>query len=407
MISATNNLKTYKTINLSNQTTMKDTRDIAGFNESNTPPSTAPTGNTHLLTIGINAYKNGIPTLNNAVRDAQKFEEIMKKRYGIQHGTALYEEAATLEGIIDAFDQLQKELTNEDNLIIYFSGHGDLVNDNGYWIPTDAKLNKRHTYLSNHDVRDLLKNCNARHVLVIVDACFSGALLNRSIGAEVAARYYQIPSRWVMTSGKNEPVPDGAPGTHSPFAKALLTQLAYFPKPYLSVSELWVNMREGVVFNSEQTPRCEPVIDADHQGGEFYFIDKNAEGMPPMPVDDAGVAAVDAGVSKRLTPTPSTTEEPIESNNNQDNKMTVKELKKKLRTLMTTGSTKAALELLVEKLDEDSSHTDTVYLRMANLYDLENDIAKGIAINVAQQKAQINAALDYIIKNLEEDDLAE
>ncbi len=82
------------------------------------------------------------------------------------------------------------------------------------------------------------------------------------------------------------------------------------------------------------------------------------------------------------------------------------ELKKTLRNLLLEGETKAAYELLLEKLKEDSSHTTTVYLRLADYNGLQKDIAKGIAVNVQQREAQINHALDYIIQNLEADDLA-
>ena len=73
--------------------------------------------------------------------------------------------------------------------------------------------------------------------------------------------------------------------------------------------------------------------------------------------------------------------------------------------MFVSNKIKEAYELLVEKLDEDSSHMTTVYLRLAGLNGLEEEIAKGIATNVQQRKAQIRHALDYIINNLEEEDM--
>lgn len=344
---------------------------------------------THLLCIGINKYSNGIATLNNAVRDAQAFEKVLSDRYGVVHIKSLYEEAATLEGIIKAFDEFKKKMTEADNLIIYFSGHGELVEEQGYWIPIDAVLNKRHTYLPNYEIKNLLKRLKAHHVLVIVDACFSGALLQHDRQLAVT-RYYSIPSRWVMTSGKVELVPDGAPGNHSPFSNSLLTQLRLNPKPHLSVRELWLDMREGVIANSKQTPLCEPVRDANHQGGEYYFLDKNATDLPPIPE----IQKEDLGVSRQLATAATTNETPT------------KTLKNALRKLQVTGKTKEAYELLMEKLNDDSTHMTTVYLRLADYNGLQNDIARGIAMNVPQRNAQINHALDYIIQNLEEEDLA-
>lgn len=355
---------------------------------------TAKPKTTHLLSIGINQYTNGINPLNNAVRDAQAFEKILKDRYGVINCRSLYNESATLEGIIAAFDELKKVITKEDNLIIYFSGHGELVDDQGYWIPIDAVLNKRHTYLANYEIRNLLKILEAHHVLVIVDACFSGALLQQDRQLAVT-RYYAIPSRWVMTSGQIEFVPDGPPGSHSPFAKSLLTQLELNPKSHLSVRELWLNMREGVIANSKQTPLCEPVRDTGHQGGEYFFIDKNAADLPPI----RETKPQELGLSKQLATAAISTKD-------KTTQTPMKELKKALRKFQVESKTKEAYELLMEKLNDDSSHMTTVYLRLADYNGLQNDIVQGIAMNVPQRKAQINHALDYIIQNIEEEDLA-
>jgi len=346
----------------------------------------------HLLSIGINKYGNGIATLNNAVRDAQAFETILKDKYGISNVVSLYDEAATLDNIFNAFDQLKKTITKDDNLIVYFSGHGDLVNNRGYWIPVDAIVDKRRTYLSNHEIKDWLSDLAAHHILVIADSCFSGALLQKGQSMDVT-RYYAIPSRWVMTSGQIEVVPDGFAGYRSPFAKSLLTQLELNPKPYLSMRELWLNMREGIISNSKQTPLCDPVREVNHQGGEYYFIDKAATDLPPIPE----TPKEEIGVLKQLV-TPVTTDKIVI-------KTPMDALKNALRKLQVTGKTKEAYELLMEKLRDDSTHMTTVYLRLADYKGLQNDIARGIAMNVPQRKAQINHALDYIIQNLEEKDL--
>lgn len=366
------------------------------YEKERTKPKT-----THLLCIGINQYTNGISTLNNAVRDAKAFEKILKDKYGVINSLSLYDKDATLGNIIHAFDKLREMITKEDNLIIYFSGHGELVNNQGYWIPSDAVAGKRYTYLYNHEVRDLLSDLKAHHVLVIADACFSGALLQYNRDSAVT-RYYALPSRWVMTSGQMEVVPDGLPGYHSPFAKSLLTQLTYNPKSYLSLTELWSNMREGIVANSGQTPACEPVRNANHQGGEYYFMEKEAIYLPTP--TEIKVAKENL---KEITQVAEVQfiEEATKTNNDQLI-IDMKEFKRALRKLQVSGKTKEAFELLLEKLKDDSTHITTVYLRLADYNGLQNDIVQGIAMNINQRKAQINYALDYIIQNLEEEDLA-
>jgi len=53
----------------------------------------------HLLIIGIDDYQNGITPLNNAVRDAKMFSEILLKQYQFEakNVTTLFNENATLK----------------------------------------------------------------------------------------------------------------------------------------------------------------------------------------------------------------------------------------------------------------------------------------------------------------------
>lgn len=101
----------------------------------------------HLLVIGIDDYADkGIPNLNNAVRDAQRFVEILHTNYQFEPANTitLYNTDATKDSILAVFDRLIHTLGKEDNLILYFSGHGDLIEsiNRGYWIPTEARLEK-------------------------------------------------------------------------------------------------------------------------------------------------------------------------------------------------------------------------------------------------------------------------
>ncbi|NNE25945.1 MAG: caspase family protein, partial [Saprospiraceae bacterium] len=337
-----------------------------------------PFGKTnHLLAIGINNYPETIGKLNNAVRDAEEFEKILKTYYGFDHTRCLINEEATQEGIIAAFDQLITELTEDDNLVVYFAGHGQLVHRKGYWIPYDAVQDKRHTYLANYEVLALMSDVKAHHVLMIVDACFSGALLSHERSA-AAERFYEMPSRWVMTSGQIEPVGDGVKGEYSPFAKSLFTQLKCYPKDLLSISQLWVNVREGVVDNGDQVPNCQPVRNVGHQNGEFYFIKPNAAESPsPLPSSVEEIVAR-GPVSEIEVP-----EEPV----SDLEIITSEDLKKAMKKELINGNSEAALQLSLEHLNDTSDYTNIAILRMGNLRRLERQIIEGVALNDTQQRA--------------------
>ena len=132
--------------------------------------------------------------------------------------------------------------------------------------------------MKNNEVVDLFQDIEARHVFGIVDSCFSGSLFRQRNLDEASLRQFNIPSRWLLTAGRLEPVSDGALGKHSPFAKSLITQLKYPDSPALWVSELCPKVIRGVSYNEEkQLPRGEPLQKVGHQGGEFVFFTRDAD----------------------------------------------------------------------------------------------------------------------------------
>ena len=134
------------------------------------------------LVIGINEYQNW-PILKNAVIDAETVAAVLKADYAFSSVRLLEDEAATEKGIIEAFKSLIEELEGDEDVLVYFAGHGkvDSVLDRGYWIPHDAA--DESDYLPNSDLVDFIKamdNKDVGHVLVISDSCFSGALVEGS-----------------------------------------------------------------------------------------------------------------------------------------------------------------------------------------------------------------------------------
>ncbi len=358
----------------------------------------------HLLVIGIDEYSNGIRPLKNAVRDARSFQKVLLERFKFdgKNCIELFNEDATRSAILKAFDDLAEKLTPDDNLLVYFSGHGELIErrsgDKGYWVPADAKLNERGTYVDNFQIRDFFGDLNAHHVLGIVDSCFSGSLLLRDLSAS-AKRYYNIPSRWIMTSGRKELVSDGR-GDNSPFAESLLTQLKNLPKKTLSVSELWIQMREGVVANASQTPLCQPINGSGHQGGEFFFLQKELKSIPEDLVTE--IPTLKNPVKSTTTPAPvETSTHPPDPHDN------LPAWKKHLQKLIAKDDLDKALDTLYDALSSDSSHHQTLIIRMGGYNSLKKEMAMGIAQNPEMRKAQIKQAILYVIEELEKEDLAE
>jgi len=231
-------------------------------------------GNYHALIIGNNEYKD-LPDLNTAVDDAKAVATVLEKDYGF--AVKLLLNAGRLD-VVDAFDELRETLSYDDNLLIYYAGHGwlDEESGQGYWLPTDAKPNRRSRWVSNATLKDTLKTLAAKHVMVVADSCFSGTLVRgASVGIKSADYWRKMAvkqTRVAITSGGLEPVADGE-SNHSPFAKAFINSLRG-NDAVMDGTTLFNNLRRPVMVATDQTPAYSDVRGAGHDGGDFLFVKK-------------------------------------------------------------------------------------------------------------------------------------
>jgi hypothetical protein len=257
---------------------MKETRS-AGFTQSN-PFSTEglPSGKKYLFGVGINTYQSWRP-LKNAATDVQDVARLLQERYDFEEGnmTLLLDQKATRNSIVNGLYNLtlSGKLNPEDSLLIYFSGHGQLdANENGYWAPWDSQPNDISSLIPSSTIRDYIGSMKCRHVLLVSDSCFSGALISR--GGEngqdlVAIELEQKISRRILTSGgKKQEVLDGN-GRNSPFAAAILSELRHNTMPRLITDELFGRIRNIVRANAQQTPEYDPLYGAGDMSGRFVF----------------------------------------------------------------------------------------------------------------------------------------
>ncbi len=95
-------------------------------------------GTNYLLTIGIDQYQHWKP-LKNAVKDATDFANLLKQSYQFEEEniTQVFNENATEKNILRTLKSFVSNITADDNIIIYFSGHGhyDEELEEGYWVP--------------------------------------------------------------------------------------------------------------------------------------------------------------------------------------------------------------------------------------------------------------------------------
>jgi hypothetical protein len=242
------------------------------------------------IVIGINQYESSeLPSLDNAVNDARAIARVIEENYKFDRIYELYDGDATREGIITTIRDCVSALREGDNLLIYYAGHGwmDEVLKEGYWIPSDAR-NQSH-YISNADIIRYIEAMEkAQHILIAADSCFAGKFLTRSMrgldvrdtGVDVeesaVSRYFHKmdnrKSRTVLTSGANEPVPDGGREGHSVFAYYFLRALTNPDKTVFTDEDLAHRVREAVAINSRQTPLVGHLRGAGHEGGQMVLV---------------------------------------------------------------------------------------------------------------------------------------
>ncbi|MDX2285798.1 MAG: SUMF1/EgtB/PvdO family nonheme iron enzyme [Bacteroidia bacterium] len=250
-----------------------------------TPDSEAPPQilrRNHLLAIGVDRYDDAKtwPQLNNAEYDARVFAELMagKYRFTLQPQHLLIGQTATKDEILHQIESFARNgahrLTQEDNLLVYFAGHGDIRVTRGYWIPCDAGT-RVGSLVSHDDIWGLLRDIDAHHIYVIADSCFAGDFVRSGSQADnpFAANADRYPSRRVLTSGRSgQKVQDGYPGGHSPFAKALLTFLDAAPEPEIPAERLELHIKDVVPrLAPDQQPVSAYLHGLNDQKGQMVF----------------------------------------------------------------------------------------------------------------------------------------
>jgi hypothetical protein len=241
-------------------------------------------GNYYALVIGNNTYKF-FPALETAVNDATETAKLLREQFGFS--TTLITNAGRYQ-ILSELNKLRETMTNKDNLLIYYAGHGELeeANDRGYWLPVDAEPGNTTNWISNVSISDLLNTIPAKHILVVADSCYAGKLSQASVPRvdvdmtpEAQAEWVRIMSkaraRTAMTSGGVAPVIDNGGDGHSIFASAFLETLgkqAGVVDGYSVYREVLGKVRtRAKALKQQQIPEYAPLRYAGHEAGEFFF----------------------------------------------------------------------------------------------------------------------------------------
>jgi hypothetical protein len=235
------------------------------------------------LIIGIDEYSGEWPQLKNAVNDARGVADLLSSKYTFKYIKTLYNKEATRDNILKEFEFLLQKVKENDNVLIYYSGHGEYIQNmnKGFWVPVDASSKSISGYISNEDIRSFLTGIHSKHTLLVTDACFSGDIFRGktvTIPYENSTRYYSkmysLNSRKALTSGGVEPVLDRGKDNHSIFAYYFLQALKNNTEKYFDAGQVFERLKIPVINNSYQTPTYSPIRNAGDEGGQFIFVMK-------------------------------------------------------------------------------------------------------------------------------------
>ena len=238
------------------------------------------------VVVGINNYEKW-PSLEFAVAEAgavrQKFELT-----GFDQITTILDKEATRRRILtELFHELPKKVGPDDRMVFYFAGHGqteDLASGakRGYIIPVDADHSSYPaSAISMEQIRNLSRRIPAKHILYVMDSCYSGLGLNRASGVspEVSDYIRKVSSMRVVqiitAGGKGEQVreKEGHGLFTIYFLKALDGEADINKDNVVTVTELGAYLRP-IVSNASQQDQT-PLYGRLEGEGEFlFFVEK-------------------------------------------------------------------------------------------------------------------------------------
>ena len=257
-----------------------DERTLAGMNF----------GRYYAIVIGNQNYQS-IESLATPRYDAARAARILADRYGFT--VSILDDANDIT-MLKAINDLNSVLKPDDNLLIYYAGHGARLqsgkSEAGYWLPVNADAPPKDTFwVPNEQITGHLGRLPAKRVLVVADSCYSGLLstdpsylfLNDKVTYSKDYIKFKLPkrARLLLASGGDKPVLDEGSGGNSVFARAFLDELEN-NQGILSSPELFSRIRKRVEIAAQknkfvQKPEFKSIKGAGHEVGDFFFVPRS------------------------------------------------------------------------------------------------------------------------------------
>lgn len=263
------------------------------------PAGAAESGRRVALVIGNGAYRH-VPKLPNPPRDAEAVAAALK---AVGFDVALVLDADE-SGMRKALQALEDRAQGAAIALVYFAGHGLEVDGTNYIVPVDAELARdthvRDEAISLDRILDAVSQASTLR-LVLLDACrndpFTTRMVRtsatRSIGRGLA-RVEPDPATLVSFAAEAGSTADDGDGAHSPYAQALLDNIA---TPGLELNFVFRRINAEVRQATAGAQR--PVYYGSLGKDEVYLVPAAPKPEPPPPpkIEDADHTLADQALT--------------------------------------------------------------------------------------------------------------
>jgi len=275
----------------------------------------------HALIVGCGDYRSGWPCLSNPVKEAREVADSLKD---MGWDVKLLEDPD--------WKNLRRSLNKliigpgrkkDKAILFWFSGHGHTLEEAGgralgYIVPVDApnpdrdELGFMEHAISMRQIETVAKRIKARHVLMLFDSCFSGAIFQavKSKPSPYIQEKVSKPVRQFITAGtEDEQVPDFSV-FKVVFLQAIKDGYADRNKDgYITGLELGDYLQEQVINYSRkaQHPQFGKINDPKLDKGDFVFTLKSlatispssTPAIPSLPPESGEIADYETVIEQR------------------------------------------------------------------------------------------------------------